>query len=533
MGDPAVLRRFVETACKSYPAKRVALLCNDHGMSWPGVCFDETSKDFLTLPEIRAALQAAAPVTGKLEVVGFDACLMATLEVAATLAPVARVMVASEELEPGVGWNYTPLLQGLADTPEMTGVEFGRAAADTYKEFFAEADDEQTKNAGTGITLSVVSLDKVAALEAALNGFAAQCAQTLKQGGRDAWLRLAQARAGAEEYGNPQGGKAEGSIAAYDLLHLTRLIGKGVGDPNTTAAAEGVTRAFLDCLAHRVRGKGRPQANGLSIYFPPDPGALKQQGPMDYSLLPFARGSRWPTFLTAFTAQTGADAVDPELKETKASANRLKEGQEITLTADVDADDLEEAYFVLAVENGGERLIMGQWSLDPDDDGKLTEDFDGEWFKLSDGDREIICPLTELEEVEDEEDEWIAEVPAQIRRKNGKRWIDVTLHLYMEVDANEDWTGELEYAFEQTSAGPREIELRPGDQLRPVYIKTDAKGDVSLVASTDADQILKLDDPEDLEAYTDRIEPGPYLVGFVVTDLSGNSTAKFLRLDVQ
>ena len=53
----------------------------------------------------------------KIDVIGFDACLMAMLETAYALRDSGSVMVASEELEPGDGWSYDNFLRRLSPTP--------------------------------------------------------------------------------------------------------------------------------------------------------------------------------------------------------------------------------------------------------------------------------------------------------------------------------------------------------------------------------------------------------------------------------
>lgn len=52
------------------------------------------------------------PVTGqplKIDVLGFDACLMSMYEIGSVLAPYANYLLASELLEPGTGWDYSSL----------------------------------------------------------------------------------------------------------------------------------------------------------------------------------------------------------------------------------------------------------------------------------------------------------------------------------------------------------------------------------------------------------------------------------------
>ena len=111
-GDPSVLAGFISESIKAYPAAHYSLIISDHGASWPGVGGDESADhDSLTLAELDQAIGAGLAEAGvdKLDLLGFDACLMATFEVASTMAAHADRMVASQELEPGHGWDYTSL----------------------------------------------------------------------------------------------------------------------------------------------------------------------------------------------------------------------------------------------------------------------------------------------------------------------------------------------------------------------------------------------------------------------------------------
>ena len=67
-----------------------------------------------------------------LELVGFDTCLMATVDVAALFQNFSKYLVASEEVEPGNGWLYSGWLGELAKNPAMGGEELGIAICNTY-----------------------------------------------------------------------------------------------------------------------------------------------------------------------------------------------------------------------------------------------------------------------------------------------------------------------------------------------------------------------------------------------------------------
>ena len=63
----------------------------------------------MSLDEVRnafASVYGATPENPPFELIGFDACLMGTLETANIVANYARYMIGSEENEPGSGWNF-------------------------------------------------------------------------------------------------------------------------------------------------------------------------------------------------------------------------------------------------------------------------------------------------------------------------------------------------------------------------------------------------------------------------------------------
>ena len=67
----------------------------------------------------------------KLDIVGFDACLMSTIEVVEAVAPYSDIMIGSEILEPGNGWDYS-FLQLLVDNPTTTPEQLGAKIVDTF-----------------------------------------------------------------------------------------------------------------------------------------------------------------------------------------------------------------------------------------------------------------------------------------------------------------------------------------------------------------------------------------------------------------
>ncbi|MBI2267754.1 MAG: hypothetical protein HYU64_21730 [Armatimonadetes bacterium] len=113
MADPANLTDFIKFGIRNYPARHYALIIADHGDAWKGLVDNYSHHGWMTIPELGRALKEAEKETGrKPDLIGFDACSMASTEVAYEIRDLARYMVGSEEMEDGDGWSYTPLFSG-------------------------------------------------------------------------------------------------------------------------------------------------------------------------------------------------------------------------------------------------------------------------------------------------------------------------------------------------------------------------------------------------------------------------------------
>ena len=139
MGDAQTLYEFLDFANTNYPADKVAVTFWNHGGgSVSGAAFDELyNNDSLDLAEMYQAFNQVWPADAAdpaLELVGFDTCLMATIDVAAVFQDFAKYLVASEEVEPGNGWLYSGWLAELAQNPSMDGDDLGIAICNTYYE---------------------------------------------------------------------------------------------------------------------------------------------------------------------------------------------------------------------------------------------------------------------------------------------------------------------------------------------------------------------------------------------------------------
>ncbi len=242
MTDPQTLMDFLLFCRENYQADRNLLIFWDHGGgALYGFGEDENFPGGnLTIDEIAQAMHASGM---RFDMVGFDACLMATVETALAVSPYADYLLASEETEPGTGWYYTNWLSSLAAAPDMDMPSLCQRIIDDYIELSVEPEDIGT--------LSVIDLGALAAAAPdALNQFALEAEALIQEGD---FARLSKARSGAKSFGYDE----------HDMVDLIDLILRLKTD-NAQELAASLQSAIL---YRRDTGNIRA-ASGLSIYFP-------------------------------------------------------------------------------------------------------------------------------------------------------------------------------------------------------------------------------------------------------------------------
>ena len=175
MGDSETLADFLLFAKENYPADKTAVIFWNHGGgSVSGASFDELyGLDSLTLSEMYSAFVQVWELSNEpgqqpLELVGFDTCLMATVDTAYTFCDLAKYLVASEETEPANGWYYSQWVGTLAKQPAMDGAALGRVICDAYYEGCQEA------GTSDDATLSLTDLSRLESLMNAYERFGAE-----------------------------------------------------------------------------------------------------------------------------------------------------------------------------------------------------------------------------------------------------------------------------------------------------------------------------------------------------------------------
>ncbi len=296
MADADTLIDFVTWAAKSYPADRYVLILSDHGAGWPGGWGDpepatigrhdipmaESFGDMLFLMELGDSMRHIMAETniGQFELIGFDACLMSQLEVYSAMAPFARYAVASEEVEPSLGWAYAAFLRHLVEQPGIDGAALAETIVDSYIDQDQQIVDddlrakyvervyeyegdisaaEVVKEETVDITLTGVDLAQMQQLIDALDKLVATLAETDQKNVAKA-RRYAQAFETVFDSDQPE--------PYIDLGNFAHQLKKRVDDPAVHAAADELLAAIDRAVVKEKHGSGKAGATGIAIHFP-------------------------------------------------------------------------------------------------------------------------------------------------------------------------------------------------------------------------------------------------------------------------
>ncbi|MBO4395847.1 MAG: hypothetical protein J5819_05830 [Eubacterium sp.] len=259
MGDSETLADFLSFCNKDYPADHKMVVFWDHGGgSTSGASYDENyDGDYLTIPELRQAFEATCEPSESeqpYDIIGFDTCLMATIDVAGMCKDIGKYLVASEETEPGLGWCYNGWVGKLAEDTSISPADLGKAICDTYYSACEE------NGMADEITLSVTDLSKVSAVQEAYSAVGDELLEKLCEDNSyiSEYDRCARS---AQNYGGNTDKSGYSDMADLgDLVNLSSEIMPNSSDP--------LESALSDAVVYQVMGNYRKKASGLSCYYP-------------------------------------------------------------------------------------------------------------------------------------------------------------------------------------------------------------------------------------------------------------------------
>jgi len=595
MADGATLIDFATWAIDSFPADNYVLILSDHGMGWPGGWSDPSPggrdsfsaplasklEDHLWLMEIDQALTEVRHQTGidKFEIIGFDACLMAQLEVFSALEPHARYAIASEETEPALGWAYTGFLSALVSNPDMSGADLSKSVIQSYiqddqritdpdaREDFASqgsplaslfglgrASTEQlTQQLGRDVTLSAVDLGKIPNLMGAFNEFS-YAIQNEDQS------LIAAARTYARSYTSIFGREVPPSF--IDLGHFVQLVARETRNNDVKNAAGNLLNQLGAAVVAEKHGSGKSGSTGMTVYFPNSTlYRSPMSGPQSYTAIAdrFSSKSLWDDFLAFHYSNRafGFDDVesivpsygsvsrapgqgDISVSAITKSSDIAAPGKPVNLSVNIDGSNI--GYIKLFVgyyDNASNSIFYSDTDyLESPETLELDGIYYPKWsenveftmrfswdpyiFAISDG--QTLIPSLFSPEV------YGASSQDSIYTVDGVyRFTDSGETRYARLYFRD---GVLRQVFGFDGDGevgaPREIIPQTGDSFTILdqWMDLDSNGNVTGITPIEGETLTFGDD----KVYA---APGTYVVGFIIEDLDGNAYPVYTQVIVE
>ena len=296
MGDPQVLTDFVTWSATEYPAEHYALVLWNHGGGWlksdqseqkkpladKDVCYDDTNGDYLSNAEVSSAIDESGI---HLDLVAYDACLMGMIEVAYQIRYLADVMVASEELVPGDGFDYTGFLSALIADPDMSAEIFATEIVNTYGDFY-----------GDWVTLSAIDLTRITNVAEQLDSLTTEIIDngTVWDTVGLAWLE----------------NQRFADYSYLDLGDFAQRLSELIQNESIRQKSADLFDSIQSAVIANYVSAGIPDATGISIYFP-SADYYWPEYEAEGSDRDFVDSTQWVDFLHAFQVEYFPDYSEP------------------------------------------------------------------------------------------------------------------------------------------------------------------------------------------------------------------------------
>jgi hypothetical protein len=282
MGDWKTLVDFFKWAQINYPAKHYVVDVWDHGGGWGkkpivrDIAWDDGTGNAITTPQLGQAMAEMKALNGgkNIDILGMDACLMQMAEVINEVSPSVDVVAASEEVEPGEGWDYNAPLAYITRNPLASALEFASQIEDAYVKF----------NGSQAVQGSVVSTS-------ALTAAAPKIAELADELGKfDVLSRTQIAQIISDTH-------AFYMSDFCDFVDFAHRVGEAaVLNPELKAKAEAVEALLKAAVYANYRSSSMAEgAQGVSIWLPSSSQLAARKA--KYQAMTWNQTSRWLDFL--------------------------------------------------------------------------------------------------------------------------------------------------------------------------------------------------------------------------------------------
>lgn len=165
MSSKETLRQFIMWVKDNYPAQRYGLIMWDHGdgifkksNSTDSKAIDKGFVGTMKLWEMSSSVEQFVQTVGqKIDVLGFDVCLLGQIETAYQFKDLANYVIASEKTEPGDGWDYHNGFMPLSENSAISADSIAKRICKTYTDAYAPGGSSYEASS----TQAVISIDSL------------------------------------------------------------------------------------------------------------------------------------------------------------------------------------------------------------------------------------------------------------------------------------------------------------------------------------------------------------------------------------
>jgi hypothetical protein len=292
--------RGLQWAASTFPSKKLMLILWNHGngiLDEPrpanrGILYDFTNETYLNNQQLDSVLKDFTTNTlkKKIDIIGMDACLMASFEVAYQIKEYAKILIASENIEHVPGWHYKNFLSFLAQSPSAQALPLAKRVVSSFAQF----NKKRPKN----YTLSAIKLSEVLALKQSFDNVIKKIFDMSKCAPVTIRKMVCQARKKSLEF------DAGTYIDLYSFLSQLRIhVRKKPGKLSREWSAHVkqivslINKSLVrlkQAVLSKANGRKFSTAGGLTIYYP------KKPIHHSYAKTKFSHDSKWLQFITTY-----------------------------------------------------------------------------------------------------------------------------------------------------------------------------------------------------------------------------------------
>lgn len=300
MTKASTLTEYLNYAYANYESDNYGLILWDHGggpIYGYGSDENDSSGKAMSIIDLDKAINESSILKdGKLEFLGFDACLMSSVEIANLFKEEADYLIASSESEPGDGWDYNFLKEINKDT---TTEQLGQHVIDYYYNFFANKSHIYASygySYNPAITLSLIDLSKIDNVNTSINALFANMDSDITI---DVYSKIAREASRATLYG-----VGENGVSQFDLIDLYDFTSELEGHQDLSTSVQSAVENAV--IYHKTNIN---DCNGLSMYFPSTTKKVYNIIEGTYKYGELAVSENYKSFLKRYTAISSGDKI--------------------------------------------------------------------------------------------------------------------------------------------------------------------------------------------------------------------------------